>query len=278
MFKALIILIFAAVVFGVGGYFAYDILVKPKKVAQQEVAAPAPPPPDPSLPEFAKVQKIAQAGELAEAQAAIENFIGGFPFSTKLEEAKALLGEVNADIFFSTAPSPDKQEYIVQRGDALAKIMRKFKTTPELIMRQNNLEDPTKLQIGQRLLISQPEFTMIIDRAKRVVTLYNHGRFFKEYTAKSWSAATKGGPVETTVSETIAWHNGERVAFGSKDFATGQRWITLATGGYTIFSEPDEPADPASVSQKPQGGIGLPEADAIELATLVRRGMPVKIQ
>jgi LysM repeat protein len=186
-----------------------------------------------------------------------------------------MLGEANADIFFSSTPSPDKQEYVVQKGDALAKIMRKFKTTPELIMRQNNLEDPTKLQIGQRLLISQPEFTVLIDRKAQRITLYNRGRFFKEYPAKSWSAPGKGGPVETTVAEMIAWHNGERVAFGAKGFAGSQRWITLAAGGYTIYSEPD---DPSVEAQKPQGGIGLPEAEAEELATLVRRGTPVKIQ
>jgi LysM repeat protein len=43
--------------------------------------------------------------------------------------------------------------YIVQRGDSPASIAKKFKTNSYDLLKANNLDDPKKLQIGQRLVI-----------------------------------------------------------------------------------------------------------------------------
>jgi len=68
-----------------------------------------------------------------------------------------LLGEVNVDILLSRTPSPEKEEYIVKPGDVLQKVAHKVKSTPELIMRMNNMSS-TMLHIGERLLVSHPRF------------------------------------------------------------------------------------------------------------------------
>jgi LysM repeat protein len=43
--------------------------------------------------------------------------------------------------------------YTIQRGDNPASIARKFKITASELLRVNNIDDPKKLQVGQRLLI-----------------------------------------------------------------------------------------------------------------------------
>jgi LysM repeat protein len=43
--------------------------------------------------------------------------------------------------------------YTIQRGDNPASIAKKFKITASELLRANNIDDPKKLQIGQRLLI-----------------------------------------------------------------------------------------------------------------------------
>jgi LysM repeat protein len=43
--------------------------------------------------------------------------------------------------------------YVVQKGDSPAGIARKFKVSYAELLKTNNIEDPKKLQIGQRLLI-----------------------------------------------------------------------------------------------------------------------------
>jgi LysM repeat protein len=43
--------------------------------------------------------------------------------------------------------------YVVQKGDSPAGIAKKFKVSYAELLKMNNIEDPKKLQIGQRLLV-----------------------------------------------------------------------------------------------------------------------------
>jgi LysM repeat protein len=45
------------------------------------------------------------------------------------------------------------QEYVVQTGDTLSQIARRFNTTVDAIVRANNLSNPNSLSVGQRLVI-----------------------------------------------------------------------------------------------------------------------------
>jgi LysM repeat protein len=276
LIKVLIVLLLLLGIAGGVGYFVYDTHYKPRKQAKAEAALPPPtPPPDPALPELKAAEKLKSAGKLTEAREALDKLIELNPQSTVLDDAKNLLGEVNSDLFFSAVPSPDKEVYVVQKGDALAKIQRRFKTTPELIMRTNNMTDPTRLQIGQQLLIPRVEFTVTIQRAGQKVVLLNHGKFFKQYKARKWNAPAKGGATGVKVSETAAWKDGARVAFGTKEFAASTRWVMMNVPGFTIYGEPDDPNEKVD---RPPGGIGVSPDEADELATLLSRGVPVTIE
>jgi LysM repeat protein len=43
--------------------------------------------------------------------------------------------------------------YVVQSGDSPARIAKKFKVSYADLLKVNNIEDPKKLQIGQKLVI-----------------------------------------------------------------------------------------------------------------------------
>src|SRR6266702_1615421 len=179
--KWLILLLLALIIFGGAAWFGYNAFIKEEmevKKEQRGEVAPAPTP-DISLPEFQAAAQLRQEGKLAEARDALMAFIQKYPAGLHVEEAKDLLGEVNVDILLSRYPSPEKTEYVVKSGDVLAKISRKLKTTPELIMRMNNLSG-TMLRIGDHLLISNPDFSMVIQRKSNSVVLLNHGAFFKQ--------------------------------------------------------------------------------------------------
>ncbi len=53
-----------------------------------------------------------------------------------------------------TTPVPG-QVYIVQRGDTLYSIARKFGVTVQSLQTLNNISDPTKISVGTRLIISR---------------------------------------------------------------------------------------------------------------------------
>src|SRR5213592_314069 len=139
--KWLFALLLALAIFGGAAYFGYNVLFKQEIAVQKEQRGeiPATPVPDLSLPEFQEAAKLRQEGKMVEARNALFAFIQKYPNGRHFEEAKDLLGAVNIDILFSPVRSPEKQEYIVKKGDVIARVAQKMKSTPELIMRTNNM-------------------------------------------------------------------------------------------------------------------------------------------
>jgi len=260
--KWLFVLLLALIIFGGAAWFGYNTFVKEEIEVQKEQRGEVTPPPvvDVSLPEFEAAVKLRQDGKLAETRDALLAFIQKYPAGKHLDEARDLLGEVNSQILLSRYPSPEKIEYIVKSGDVLAKIARKLKTTPEMIMRMNNMSG-TMLRIGDRLLISNPDFSMVIHRKSNLVVLLNRGGFFKQYHIREAKLTPKQPPkITTKIAETMAWKGGQRVGLGSKDYLASTKWIRLAgAAGYTLYSVPDsthpnleQPAPPQASASPPR--------------------------
>ncbi len=277
--KWLFAFLLAVVIFGGAAFFGYHVLLKPELAVRAERSGETPeePRPDISLPEFEAAAKLRQEEKLAEARAALTAFLQKYPNSTRSEAAKDLLGDVNMDILLSKYPSPEKKEYIVKSGDVLARVASKNKTSPELIMRTNNLHG-TMLHVGDRLLISNPEFSLFIQRKDQSIVLLDKGAFFKRYKARSLNLNSKQPPrVTTRVAETMAWRDGKRVGFGTKEYIGSARWIRLAAPGYVIFTQPTpENLKPGGVDPPPNG-FGLTQADVEELSGLVNSKTAVTI-
>jgi LysM repeat protein len=277
--KWLFVLFLAVIIFGSAAFFGYHIIIKPEMAvrAEQTGTAPEEARPDISLPEFQAAAKLRQEGKLAEGRAALTAFLQKYPQGQHTEEAKDLLGDTNMDILLSKYPSPEKQEYIVKSGDVLARVAAKTKTTPELIMRTNNLSG-TMLHIGDRLLISHPDFSLFIQRKEQTVTLVDKGAFFKRYKIHSVKLAPKQPPrVTTKVAETMAWRDGKRVGFGTKEYIGSARWIRLAAPGYVLFAQPTaNGAQPGGVPPPPIG-FGMTPTDVEELSGLVNNKTAVTI-
>ena len=276
--KWLFALLFAALIFGGAALFSYKMFVRPEIVmrAEREAVAPPLPTPDISLPEFQAAAKLKAEGKLTEARAALSAFIQKYPSGLHAGEAQDLLGEVNTSILLSDYPSPEKEEYVVRSGDVLARIAAKLRTTPELIMRTNNLSG-TMLHIGDKLRVSRPEFSILILRNEKLLYLLDHEHFFKRYHVRDEKLPAKSPPKITThVAEIMAWKNGKRIGLGSPDFLNSTRWLRLAGPGYTIYAEPDESHEVLDVPP-PEQGLGMSASDLEELSSLVNPRTAVTI-
>ena len=276
--KWLFALLLAVAIFGGAAYFSYNILFKQEIAVQKEQRGeiPVTPLPDTSLPEFQAAAKLRQEGKLVEARDALMIFVQKYPSSQHLEEAKDLLGAVNVDLLLSAVPSPEKEEYVVKKGDVIARVAQKMKTTPELIMRTNNMNN-TMLHIGDKLFISHPDFSMFIQTKQKLVVLLNHGNFFKQYHVREVKVPAKQpARLNTKVAEIMAWQNGKRVGFGSREYPISTRWIRLAAPGYTLYAIPDA-FHPAADQPPPPTGLGLAAGDTEELSSLVNGKTPVTI-
>lgn len=276
--KWLFALLLALAIFGGAAYFSYNVLFKQEIAVQKEQRGeiPATPVPDISLPEFEAAAKLRQEGKLVEARDALTAFVQKYPSGQHFEEAKDLLGAVNVDLLFSAVPSPEKQEYVVKKGDVIARVAQKMKSTPELIMRMNNMNS-TMLHIGDKLFIAHPDFSIFIQTKQKLIVLLNHGNFFKQYHVREVKLPPKQpARLNTKVAEIIAWKNGKRVGFGSREYPISTRWIRLATPGYTLYATSDA-FHPATDQPSPPSGLGLAAGDTEELSSLVNGKTPVTI-
>src|ERR1700716_2328433 len=276
--KWLFVLFLAIIIFGGAAWFGYNFVFNEDIQVRKEQRGEVAPEPriDLTLPEYEAAAKLRQEGKIPEARAALTAFIQKYPTSPSAESAKDLLGEVNVDILLSRTPSPEKEEYIVKPGDVLQKVARKVKSTPELIMRMNNLNG-TMLHIGERLLISHPEFSLVIQRKAKLGGVLDHGAFFKQYHIQEEKLGPQQPPkVVTKVSEVMAWRDGKRVGFGTKEYMGSTRWIRLAASAYTVFSVVGT-GHPNIEQPAPPSGIGLAATDVEELSGLVNKHTPVTI-
>ncbi len=282
MIKALIIIILALVIFGTGGYFTYDLIFRPKLELEAERNAPPTPtptpPPDHSVPEYRKIRMMKESGDLVAARKAYLDFLETNPYSTVANDAKKDLGEINTDIIFSQYEDPEKVEYMVKSGDTLNRIASRTDSTTELIMRSNNLET-VMINIGERFLIPQLDFSVAVDRENQTVTLYNKDRFFKEYAVQQWKLPLQRGnaPSRGEVREKIAWKSGKRLRIGDPEYAGSARWVMTSLPGLTLYSAPDEGTE-VPTRDIPPAGLGLKFRDMDEIAVLVSRGTPVTLE
>ena len=275
LLKAFVILFLLGVIAGGAAGTYYFLIERPKQRDAAEIASTGPagqPTPDPSTPEFEKVQALKRDLQYPEAREALIAFLTRYPDSTHRQEAETMLGDINLAGIFSSQPGPGKVEYIVQRGDVLDRVAHKTKSDPELIFQANGL-DRIMLRIGQKLEIPQVDFSIDVRLKEKKLILLDHGRFFKSYPLEDFRPLSKKTPViNTKVQEKIAFKDGKRVPFGSKEFAGSLRSLTL-TGqpGYTIY-----PAD-VGTGKPAESGLGLAAGDTEELHTLVSVGTPVTI-
>jgi LysM repeat protein len=274
--KLLFILVLAACVFGGGAYFTYKLYIEPGEKLKGETAAGAPtPPPDVTIPEYERCHELLDAHAWPDARTAYEHFLETYPASTKLDAAKDELGQINIALYFKPGPSPDKDAYVIRPGDTLARIEKKLKTPGDEIMRTNGITDPRRLRIGDTLYVSHPEFSIVIDRKTRLVTIYNHSRYFKQYHPTAWTAPTPKGsppPIAGKVTETAAYRNGQRVAPGSREYEDAAHTVQITPGGFNLNT------DPAEGGEKAASGIAFSASDMGELSALLTRGVPVTIR
>lgn len=282
--KLLVILLLAGGIFGTAYHFVDLLYLAPARALKEEKAEPPPPPPpDPSLPEFQACVELRQGGDPMAARAALERFLDQYPQSAKVDEARDLLGAVNSEMFFSPKPSPDKQVYVVRSGDVLTRVAMRTKSTPELIMRTNNLSG-TMLRVGQRLWISPADFSMVVLRRQRRVLVYNGKHLFKQYRIEVLPAAAQpkaGAPPLPKLSGKVVDKlslnaRGDRVSFQDKDYAGATHKVSLSIPGYSLYTvterKPGEAALPAGA------GLGLAAADMEEIAVLLSKNDPVSIE
>jgi len=247
----------------------------------------------PNVKKLEQAQTLVRQGKLNEARDIAVKALVTEPKSPVTRELRDLVGDINAQVFFSKEPSPRKTEYTVQRGDALSSIARKLNSSPDAITRVNNLES-TLIRPGEKLLVPQLDFSITINLPRNRVVVHDSRGFFTQYPiASAQLPHTRQPTIETKVAGKSFWENGKPVATGRELQKQGSPRIDLERKGYVLYGVEEqsdaatsqaaavaddngETSDSADANRPPQG-IAMPKNDLAEIELLTRKGTPVTI-
>lgn len=195
----------------------------------------------------------------------------------------ATMDKLNAVLVFGPGGSRDSSIYRVQPGDYLSKIAVRFNCPYRLIMKINNIADPRKLRVGQRLkILAGPgggpmEMTIFVDKSEFRMTVYLNGHYLKEYTVGI------GQYDFTPVGEFKVGERVEKPSYLGKPHGhpkniLGDYWLTLESEmhpGLGIHGT----AEPKSIGKKSSlGCIRMRNKEVGEVFAMVPKGTKVNIQ
>lgn len=199
-------------------------------------------------------------------------------------EIEKILGKLNVELATTPAAMAEKAEYVVQTGDSLEKLAKKFGTTVDLIRKGNAIQGPT-IHAGDCLRIFSAKMVIVISKSRNDLLLKAQDRFFKRYpvgTGKFGTTPAGKFLITDKIVEPPWWRpDGKVIPYGDKENVLGTRWLSLTAAagtpnirGYGIHGtwEPDTVGRQASA-----GCVRLVNSDVEELFMLVPIGTPVVI-
>ena len=236
------LIVLAHVVVGAWLFFKRD---KPEADATgdapvPESLAPAPatmaPAPVASLPEtraiIADARSAIDAGQLTDAQAKLKRIVA----SHGTPEAIDLLGKVNMQLLKAPLMMPGKEYYVIQSGDYLQKIAKKYNITVVLLKTMNGLESDT-IRLGDRLLVFNGDFSIHISKSSNTLDLLFGGKLFKRYPVGTGKFG-KTPAVEFSIVDKIVeppWtrpSDNRQIEYGDPENVLGSRWMAIKSADH----------------------------------------------
>lgn len=233
---------------------------------------------DPGAKVFEKAREMIATGDLPGARERLRTVVSIYPRSKAAPEARRIVGEMNLDDLLSASHMEGKQIHIVRPGESFLGIAAKHNTTLDCIMHLNGLMDLKGLQPREELVVMSLELRVMIEPARKVLSLWDGGRFVKEYPLLSMDIPARQAAMRTKISSKSGIAGDRRVTPGMKDYRESAKVFALEKTSLQIRSldMSAKPEDGEDLSPGP--GFHLAPEDAEELALLLRPGNEVEIR
>lgn len=256
-----------------------------RQPATRESGTPAPAATVQSQAIIDAAHELRVAGDLHKARDKCYELLAQPADEQSINAAEDMLGAINIELVFKPAPMPEKSDYLVQAGDSLAKIARKFGTTVDLIKKGNQLRGDV-IRVGDRMRVFSVPMTVHISKKKNDLAVSADGRFFKRYrvgTGKHGSTPEGIFEINDKITEPPWWRpDGKVVPFGDKENVLGTRWMSLKpientdpVRGYGIHGT----WEPETIGQQSSAGcVRMFNEEVEELYMLLPLGTKVVIE
>ena len=225
---------------------------------------------------LAQAQDLEKKGDIQEAAAAYQSLIADYPNSQEIVSWQKKADDLNIRLLFSPVITAWSTAYVIKPGDTLIKIAKEFKTTPELIMKSNNLSGD-KIIPGRKIKVCVVPFNIFVDKSQNILILKTKEEVIKTYVVST--GANNSSPVGTfkivnKIVKPTWFKSGAVVPSGSPDNVLGTRWMGFDLAGYGIHGT----TEPEKLGQQvTQGCVRMSNAEVEELYTLIPVGTEVVI-
>ncbi len=226
---------------------------------------------DPAEKVFQKAHELLALGKLPEAREKLATIINIYPTSSTAPVARRIVGEMNLDEILSTDHMEGKSTHVVKRGDSYLKIAGNAHTTLDCIMHLNGLMELGGLQPGDELIVMPLDFSLLIEPERKTVSIWDKGRFIREYPIVRLAVTGALSPGKTTIRSKSAELDGHSVLPQNRYYRAADKVIVLANPPLVIRGA-DETREPDA-----RGIVLLPQ-DMEEIALLTRTGNEVEIR
>ncbi len=226
---------------------------------------------DPGEKAFQRAHELLALGKLDDAREKLTTIVNVFPTSPSAPVARRIVGEMNLDEILSSSHMEGKKTHVVKRGNSFLSIAAEYKTTLDMIMHLNGMMELKNIQPGEELIVMPLDFRLLIEPQRKVISVWDGGRFIREYPIIHLGVPGKLPPGKTKISSKSAELDGKQVAPQSKDYRASEKVIQIAKPSLQIRSGGETP-DPAA------HGIVLRSDDMEEISLLTRVGNEVEIR
>lgn len=263
-----------------GGIFSELVPVQfdPRPVVNLPQADATLPEIDPGAKVFEKARELIAIGDLAGAREKLRTVVSVYPRSKAAPEARRIVGEMNLDDLLSASRMEGKTVHVVRSGESFLGIAAKHNTTLDCIMHLNGLLDLKGLHPGEELIVMPLELRVQIDPSRKVLSLWDGGRFVKEYPLRAMDLAGLKGALRTKIASKSGLVGNRRVTPGMKDYRDSAKMFALEKSPLQIRGLPPEEEAEDGADLSPGAGFHLAVEDIEELALLLRPGNEVEIR
>ncbi|MFA5156571.1 MAG: L,D-transpeptidase family protein [Candidatus Omnitrophota bacterium] len=215
-------------------------------------------------------------GQLLAAKNTYQELINNFPGSSDVMNWQKKAEAINIKLLFSPVLTPKSIMYEIKPGDSLVKIAKEFKTTPELIMKSNNISGD-KIFPGKRIKVWSGPLSVVVDKSQNILMLKSDDEIIKTYvvsTGANNSTPAGNFKVVNKIQNPTWFKAGAVVPPESPDNVLGTRWLGFDLPGYGIHGT----IEPQNLGkQVTQGCVRMANTEVEELYTILPIGTEVTI-
>ncbi len=193
-----------------------------------------------------------------------------------ISEVQDKMGKLNIAILFSKVVTDKDTLYVIEPGDTLINIAKKFKTTVDLIKMANSLKSEN-IKAREKLKISKAKYKILVDKSQNILTLLSNDDIIKVYrvsTGENNCTPVGNFKIVNKIIDPVWYTEKAMVPAESPDNVLGSRWMGFNLPGYGIHGT----VSPEKIGeQATKGCVRMINAEVEELYKIVPVGTEVTI-